>query len=65
MNAWNETITEPLRAATTGFSLTLPNADVLMPIAVICGVSLLLTVLWTLGVCEYTWIHQRRPSIDV
>ena len=46
----------------TGFELNLSglNASTLLPVIIICGISVLLTALWVLGVWEYMWLSSRH-----
>lgn len=60
MNAWIELISEPIGTGPSGLDLVLPDTTMFTPLAVVCGVSLLLTALWTLGVWEYLWLKQHE-----
>jgi hypothetical protein len=62
MSKWIELISEPLRPEV--WELDLPRLDIekLLPVAIICGISILLSALWLLAVCEYEWLRTRhRP----
>lgn len=59
MNAWIETVSEPVRTGVSDLQMSYLYEAIFTPVAVICGVSLLLTVLWTLGVWEYLWLKQH------
>lgn len=59
MNAWIESISEPMRTSFSDLQTTHLYEVLLAPVAAICGVSLLLTTLWALGVWEYLWLKQR------
>lgn len=59
MNGWIETVSEPMRMGPSELQMSYLYESVFTPVAMICGVSLLLTVLWTLGVWEYLWLKQR------
>jgi hypothetical protein len=45
--------------------LDLPNPDVwdLLPVAILCGISILFTILWLLAVWEYVWLRDRKQFI--
>jgi hypothetical protein len=49
-------ITEP-----ESLSLNLPYPDIkdLLTVAIICGISILLSALWLLALCEYTWLKGK------
>ena len=58
MNAWIESISESIRTGPSDLQISHLYEVILTPVAVICGVSLLLTMLWVLGVWEYLWLKQ-------
>ena len=60
MTTWIESVAEPMNM--TGFELNLLglNASALLPVIIICGISVLLTTLWVLGVWEYMWLASKH-----
>ena len=59
MNTWTELISETIRSEP--LRLNFPYSDIrdLLPVAVIVGISILLSVLWLLAVWEYTWLKGK------
>ena len=53
MNGWLKIISEPVNAPELGLDLAYPRLNDLLPIAIVCGVSILLTALWVLAVSRY------------
>jgi len=62
MTSWIESVAEPMNMGQFELNLLSLDARVLLPVIVICGISLLLTALWVLGVWEYVWLtrHDHR-----
>ncbi len=53
MNGWLKIISEPVNAPESGLDLAYPGLGDLLPVAIICGVSILLTALWVLAMSGY------------
>ena len=62
MNAWIESISEPIRMGSLDLHISYLSKAILALMVVICGVSLLLTTLWALGVWEYLWFKQHNKD---
>ncbi len=60
MNGWLKIISEPVNAPDFGLDLAYPGLNDLLPVAVICGVSILLTTLWVLATSGYTRPKDQR-----
>lgn len=59
MNKWIESISETIRPESLRLNLPYPDIMDLLPVAIICGISILLAGLWLLAVLEYTWLKCR------
>jgi len=53
MNGWLKIISEPMTAPEFGLGVPDPGLSDLLPVAIICGVSILLTALWVLAMSGY------------
>ncbi len=53
MNGWLKIISEPMAAPEFGLDLSYPGLNDLLPAAIICGVSILLTTLWVVATSDY------------
>ena len=60
MNAWIEFFREPVEPETLRLDLFYPGIESLLPVAAVCGISILLAGLWLLAVLEYTWLRDRH-----
>jgi hypothetical protein len=60
MNEWLKVISESMNPAGLGLKLSYPNLGDFLPVAIICGVSIVLTALWLLVVFEYTWSRGKH-----
>jgi hypothetical protein len=60
MSTWIELISEPMRAETVRLDLSYPDIGDLLPVAIVCGISILLAGLWLLAVLECTWLRDRH-----
>jgi len=60
MNKWIELISEPLRSESLGLNISYLDAGDLLPVAIICGISIILAGLWLLAVLDYTWLKNRN-----
>jgi hypothetical protein len=58
MNAWLRVIYEPLDPIQV--NLSFPGIECLLPIAIICGICVLATVVWALAVGKYTCSHGKH-----
>ena len=54
MNGWLKIISEPVTVPEFGLDLPYPGLNDLLPVAIICGVSVLLTALWVLAMSGCT-----------
>jgi hypothetical protein len=54
MNGWLKIISEPVTAPDFGLDLAYPGLSDLLPVAIVCGVSILLTALWILATSGYS-----------
>ena len=43
-----------------GLDFSYPDVWDLLPVAILCVISILFTVLWLLAVWEYVWLKDRR-----
>jgi hypothetical protein len=59
MNTWIELINEPVKSEVWGLNLSYPDIKDLLPVAVVFGISILLSVLWLLAVWEYTCLKSK------
>lgn len=60
MNTWIELFPGPMGPETLRLDLFYPGIESLLPVAVVCGISILLAGLWLLAVLEYTWLRDRH-----
>jgi hypothetical protein len=60
MSTWIELIPEPMRPEMMRLDLYNPGIRDFLPVAIVCGISILLTALWLLAVMEYTWLKNRH-----
>ncbi len=59
MSNWIELISETIRPESLRLNFPYPVIRDLLPVAIICGISILLSALWLLAVCEYTWLKGK------
>ena len=60
MNKCRVLISESVKFEELGLDFFYPDIEDLLPAAILCGISILLTVLWLLAVCEYVWLKDRQ-----
>ena len=60
MSGWIELISETTRLEPFRLNLLYPDIRDLLPVAIICGISIFLAALWLLVVCEHTWLKSRH-----
>jgi hypothetical protein len=62
MSNWLALISERARAEELGLDFAYPDVGDLLPVAILCGISILFTALWLLAVWEYVRLIniQRR-----
>ena len=53
-------ISERANIKELGLDFSNPDVGDLLPVAILCGISILFTVLWLLAVCEYLWRRIRQ-----
>jgi len=58
MNEWLRVISEPVDSIQ--INLSLPGMECLLPVALLCGICLLATVIWTLATGKYIWSQGRH-----
>jgi hypothetical protein len=61
MSKWIELVSENIRPESLGVNFPYLNTRDLLPLAIICGISILLITLWLLTVCEYIWFKSKYP----
>ena len=47
-----------------GLGLPFPDLEYLLPVIIICCMSILCAVLWLLFILEYVWLKGRKPRYD-
>ena len=58
MNGWLKTISEPMNTIDFGLKVSYSQVGDLLPVAIVCGISILLTAVWVLAVGSYA--RSRR-----
>jgi len=53
-------ISECAKIEELGLDFSYPDLLDLLPVAILCGISILFTVLWLLAVWEYVWLRDRK-----
>jgi hypothetical protein len=53
-------ISEHAKIEELGLDFSYPDVWDLLPVAILCVISILFTVLWLLAVWEYVWLKDRR-----
>ena len=59
MNTWVELISKTIRSESLRLNIPYPDIEDLLHVAIICGISILLSALWLLVLCEYTWLKVK------
>ena len=59
MNEWLRVIGDP--ANPMQVNLSLPGMEYFLPVAIICGICVLATAVWTMATGKYAWSQSRRP----
>jgi len=62
MNTWIESISKTIMPESLRLNIPYPDIKHLLPVAIICGISILLSALWLLAFCEYTWLKGKYLS---
>jgi len=62
MTGWLEALPEPMDLRVMGPQIALPQWRDFLPIAVLCGISILCSLLWLLVEWEYAAGKSRRVS---
>lgn len=62
MNTWIELINRPVKPEVWGLNLSYLDIKDLIPVVVIFGISILLSILWLLAIWEYTWLKVNVPQ---
>ena len=60
MSNWLKVISEHAKIEELGLDFPYPDVWDLLPVAIICGISILFTVMWLLAVWEYVRLKDRR-----
>lgn len=60
MNGWLKVVSETVNSVQV--TLELPGIESLPPVAIICGVCMLLTALWILAIGKYIWSRENIRS---
>ncbi|MBN2133027.1 MAG: hypothetical protein JW741_26240 [Sedimentisphaerales bacterium] len=60
MTGWLKTLAEPPDLRTLAPRIDLPQLEAFMPIAVVCAISILCSLLWVLAEWKYTSSRNRR-----
>lgn len=60
MNKCLVLISEHAKIEELGLDFSYPDVWDLLPVAILCVISILFTVLWLLTVWEYVWLKYRR-----
>jgi len=60
MTGWLTTLPEPTDLRTLAPRIDLPQLEEFMPVAVVCAISILCSLLWVLAQWKYTSGRDRR-----
>lgn len=60
MNEWLNAISESIVPGELGLDICYPSLRDLLPIAVLCVISLLCILLWLVAVWQYAWPKDRH-----
>ena len=60
MSNWLTLISEHAKIEELGLDFSYPDVWDLLPVAILCVISILFTVLWLLAVWEYVRLKDRR-----
>ena len=59
MSSWLGRIVDPIEVGVVESGVALPSIESLLPIALVCGVSIVCAALWLFTVYEYSWSKRR------
>lgn len=62
MSDWLALISERVESGELGLDISYPDIVILFPLIIICGISILLTVMWLLVVWEYVRLKDKQNS---
>ena len=62
MSNWLVLVLEPVKTEKPGLNFTYPDGGDLLPVAILCGISILFTALWLLAVWEYVRLKGQTRS---
>jgi hypothetical protein len=62
MSNWLEVNSEHARIEEMGLDFSYPDVWDLLPVAILCVISILFTILWLLAVWEYVRLRDRKQS---
>ena len=62
MSCWLRLIADPTEVEVIDLRVAFPMVESLLPVALVCGISILLTALWLFAVYEYTWLKRRETG---
>jgi hypothetical protein len=60
ISEWFQFISEPKKSEELGLDFSYPDVWDLLPVTILCGISILFTVLWLLAVWEYVRLKDRQ-----
>jgi len=60
MSEWFELVSERMKPEEFGLDFSYPDMGDLLPVAILCGISILFSALWLLAVWEYVWLRDRQ-----
>lgn len=59
MSSWLGRIVDPTEVGVVESGVALPSVESLLPVALVCGVSIVCAGLWLFAAYEYTWLKHR------
>ena len=60
MSKWFELASERMKPEELGLDFSYPDVWDLLPVAILCGISILFTALWLLVVWEYLRLNNKQ-----
>lgn len=60
MNEWLKAISESMDPGQLGLDICYPSLRDLLPVAVLCVISILCILLWLLAVWQYAWPKDKH-----
>jgi|GEM_PF-1558297 len=62
MSNWLALVLEPVKTEKPGLNFAYPDGGDLLPVTILCGISILRIVLWLLAVWEYVLLKDQTRS---